>query len=531
MAAKIPNRTIEEALDMQTGEIIEANSFFRLPESDLVRYRRIQQEAINGLGEPRFVCAFCKQILKISGTNHKRGAITHFAHLRDSEYCPIKTGSNYSREEIELRKYLGVKESERHIDLKQQIFNALKGSETKLGTEKIQQESRISSVSHWRRPDVYAEVSGIKIAFEIQLSNTFLSVVVARDAFYRANGIYIIWIFNFSKNTQYIDLESLMCKDIYYANKRNAFILDQEAQRMSIQNQELILLCIWWETTSIVDQNDSPDKLFRKYIRLSDLCYDPTNFKLFYKDCSVPLVNDEDKFMGNLPTESTPIQQFDRFEAILAGPVDRPHLVSVLEEQKRERIQNIMNQLANGTATLSPLEIDGKWGYGFEGEIVIEPIYTKVDFFKENGFAKVRLGEKYGFVNFKGEEIVPCIYDQTFEIYNGNLIARMGVIWSCRFIEQDLEEEIPYKWIKRLQQDLPLLLVSTSQKIFTESSSQSSTIEKSRLYGLMDFEGRYLLAPQFAYINRFINGVSEVEREGITMVANYNDGKVKIAYK
>ena len=96
----------------------------------------------------------------------------------------------------------------------------------------------------WRRPDVYAEYNGRKYVFELQLSTTFVSVIVDRDIFYRLNDYNIIWIFNFEDNEEYVNLYNLMCKDIYYANKRNVFIFDTEAEEKSKENGELVLKAI-----------------------------------------------------------------------------------------------------------------------------------------------------------------------------------------------------------------------------------------------------------------------------------------------
>ena len=42
------------------------------------------------------------------------------------------------------------------------------------------------------------------------------------------NDYNIIWVFNFEDNEEYVNLHNLMCKDIYYANKRNVFIFDSD---------------------------------------------------------------------------------------------------------------------------------------------------------------------------------------------------------------------------------------------------------------------------------------------------------------
>ena len=90
-----------------------------------------------------------------------------------------------------------------------------------------------------------ADYNDIHLVFELQLSTTFVSVVVQRDIFYRLNDYFIIWVFNFDDNEKYVDLANLMCKDIYYANKRNVFIFDKDAQQESEERGELVLKCNW----------------------------------------------------------------------------------------------------------------------------------------------------------------------------------------------------------------------------------------------------------------------------------------------
>lgn len=75
----------------------------------------------------------------------------------------------------------------------------------------------------WRRPDVKCLYRGVALVFEVQLSYTFLSDVIARDEFYRREGIFIIWVF--SK----FELNRAAVTDEAFFNRRNLFVLDVEA--------------------------------------------------------------------------------------------------------------------------------------------------------------------------------------------------------------------------------------------------------------------------------------------------------------
>ena len=121
--------------------------------------------------KPKYVCPYCFQILKISGKSTQRGKVSFFAHLYDSDECEIKTNGEYSQEEIEARKYLGVVESQRHIDLKNKIYVALTDVESEnLGIGNVKMEKRFQSdnpLLNWKKPDVYAEYNGQKLVFEL----------------------------------------------------------------------------------------------------------------------------------------------------------------------------------------------------------------------------------------------------------------------------------------------------------------------------------------------------------------------------
>jgi hypothetical protein len=47
----------------------------------------------------------------------------------------------------------------------------------------------------WRKPDVRATYNDVNIAFEIQLSTTYLDVIVGRRQFYLEQGGLLFWIF------------------------------------------------------------------------------------------------------------------------------------------------------------------------------------------------------------------------------------------------------------------------------------------------------------------------------------------------
>lgn len=115
---------IDEVLNLEDGKIIYSIDFFEKSLEEIHQIRSQLQEAIQRIREPFYVCLYCKQKIRIRGSIQKdfiKGRRKyHFAHLKDSVECPIKTESGLTKEEINRLKYNGEKEGQLHIDLKRQ---------------------------------------------------------------------------------------------------------------------------------------------------------------------------------------------------------------------------------------------------------------------------------------------------------------------------------------------------------------------------------------------------------------------------
>lgn len=105
--------TINEVFDIKEEQIYQANEFLSKSEHELMHWRRALEESIL-MGKPRLICPYCHQMLKLCGRKCQRGVVSYFSHLYDSEDCPIKTTTQLTKEEIEIRKYGKVNESKRH---------------------------------------------------------------------------------------------------------------------------------------------------------------------------------------------------------------------------------------------------------------------------------------------------------------------------------------------------------------------------------------------------------------------------------
>lgn len=282
------DRTIEHVLDNETSGLISASKFFSQAENEIFKLRRLAEEGIQGLREHKFLCLYCKQPVKIRGGIYLKNFETvqklHFAHLKDSNECHIKTSLNRSKEYILCVTYNGVKESREHIEAKKMIAHYLnlnsqyKKEVSDVAVEAVYKGERVSG--SWRKPDIRFQYKYNKYVIEIQLSATFLNVIAQRENFYKQENVFILWVFKeFSTE---IHAQLFTEKDILYANKQNAFVFDDEAILLSEQRKELVLHCYYIQWERVKDTMEK--KWGDEFISLAELQKDDKEYKVFYYD-------------------------------------------------------------------------------------------------------------------------------------------------------------------------------------------------------------------------------------------------------
>ena len=289
-------RTIDTVVDVETGKEIYAKEFFCQPEKIVFNMRMELQKAIF-LHHPKYICKYCGQMVKISGRKPERGVAAFFSHLRDSDECDYKTTSGRTKREIEREKYSKCNEGERHKKLKDLLATFLLKTS---GVTYVRTENTMPGnhpILNWRRPDVAVSYRGQEIIFELQLSSTFVSVITERDLFYRLNKKFIIWVFNFDDQSEHVNLNNMVVKDVYYNHKLNIFIFDKAAYDESNKRGELILKCNWirpdgsWEYPNI----NNSDELGGRFVSLSELTYS-NDYKPYYYDAEKEYVDHNPSF-------------------------------------------------------------------------------------------------------------------------------------------------------------------------------------------------------------------------------------------
>ena len=132
----------------------------------------------------------------------------------------------------------------------------------------------------WRKPDVQALWKGqTRMAFEIQLSTTFLHVIAERRLFYREQGALLCWIFN-----RFDEQDARMTQDdLFHNNNRNLFLASEETLKASVENKALMLDCHW---TSPGAQEGSIKEVWRQQLApFSQFQLDVAGQRVFLVDC------------------------------------------------------------------------------------------------------------------------------------------------------------------------------------------------------------------------------------------------------
>jgi hypothetical protein len=267
---------VNDILNIETGEYIFAEDILGTDKLQQFKLRHEIEVRIQKHGE-KLVCGICCQKIKLRAGDKNR---FYFAHLKDSEDCPIKTDTKYSKKEWLSIIYHNTKESEKHIKLKNMLYTILqldkRFSEVKL-------EKTIKSIkdkTKWKKPDLQCYYNNLKTIFEIQISHTFVSVIVARELFYEENEMPLFWIFDeFKIEPNFI---KVFQGDILAHNNCNIMVFDNETYRYSIENGRFFLKIFWLEP--YIENKQILKKWNYERVDFNKIQYDPLNKRAFYYD-------------------------------------------------------------------------------------------------------------------------------------------------------------------------------------------------------------------------------------------------------
>lgn len=500
-------RTIDTVIDVDTGKEIYANVFFRQPESAIFRMRTELQKAIY-LRHPKFICKYCGQMVKISGKKTERGVAKFFSHLRDSDDCDYKTTTGRTKREIEREKYSKCNEGERHKKLKDHIAHFLHQTS---GVTNVRTESTMLGnhpILNWRRPDVAVSYRGQEIMFELQLSSTFVSVITERDLFYRLNKKFIIWVFNFDDQSEHVNLNNMVVKDVYYNHKLNIFIFDKSAYDESNKRGELILKCNWirpdwsWEYPN----TNNSDELGGRFVSLSELTYS-NDYKPYFYDAEKEFVVYNPSFAQRiLSIEDENKKIIEDLDKRLQKEEETLHDFN----NKLERLKEAFEIEPGSTHTKTYLigKQEGKVGLiTLSGDVKIPFEYESVD--GRSNWIEARKRDSITLFRRSNYEIIneglryECIGNGIFRIakYNGE-----DVLWGLINKRGENIVEAKFSQIEIWNAEKQLLLVVKNGK-----------------YGIMNQHGLYILECNYDFIGQIdSDGHADITQNDKTGIINSN---------
>ena len=92
-----------------------------------------------------------------------------------------------------------------------------------------------------------------------------------------------------------------------------------------------------------------------------------------------------------------------------------------------------------------------------------------------DGLARVKLNNKYGFINKQGVEIIQCQYDWVYSFYEGFAMVKLNNKWG--FINQEGKEVIPCKYDDTHSFNENYYIGKINNKYFLIDKNNYNTIE------------------------------------------------------
>lgn len=231
---------IDEVMDLATGKIAPAEAWVS---GDYQQVLELRMRLMQGLhaNRPLLACPMCAVPVHLVSLAAERRF--YFRHDTEDESCPARTKGRLSGEQILALKYDGARESQAHRDMKDVIAASLH-CDPDFSQIEIEPTWKDIDANSRRRPDVRALWKGqLPVAFEVQLSTTFLRVIAQRRQFYLRNGGLLLWVF---KDFDMGDAR-LTQDDIFYNNNRNAFVASRDTLAASRSAGKLVFDCVWSE--------------------------------------------------------------------------------------------------------------------------------------------------------------------------------------------------------------------------------------------------------------------------------------------
>lgn len=256
---------IDAVRNPRTGHVLDVRRLIRAFRYEHAILLRQKLKALVKGGEARLVCATCGVPVYLACSTNKR---FFFRHRHEDGSCPAVTRMDLSEADMRAMKYRGAQESAAHKRIKVLLLRSLSADPLfkEVASERTWKASE--GLSGLRRPDVSARTGTTRLAFEVQLSTTFMDVVLSRKEFYLAERAALVWILPFFHPSY----RRMTDDDILFGNNSNVFVVDESTAAASEAAGTFIMTC--WYRKPIIEGDEIVDEWVERMVRWDEITVD-----------------------------------------------------------------------------------------------------------------------------------------------------------------------------------------------------------------------------------------------------------------
>lgn len=283
MSERRPLRLIREVFHGPTSERRSTDGAWLedMPADELIRARRAAVTARKA-GAAEWTCAACGY--PVYPSRHHLTGLRHFRHFAGApDTCPWHHDDGFDLTELDTLRFGGHGEGVRHREVKRFLMH-MTDIDPRFSPPDVPdyhpfKEHWVTGAEEQRRPDVYRRLHGHPIAFDVQLSRTYLRVIDGRETFYTTEGVRLVWVFWQFEEVR----ERLNSQDIYHVNRSNALSLDPEVVERSLETSRLHFRAWWWDHAA--SGEGATGRVWRdRIIDVDNLTWDPATGRPYYVD-------------------------------------------------------------------------------------------------------------------------------------------------------------------------------------------------------------------------------------------------------
>jgi hypothetical protein len=256
-AEAVTKPEIDEVLSLKSGRIMDVRRLIRAFRYERAILLRQKLKMLVKSNKTRLVCATCGVPVYLACSTAKR---FFFRHRHEDGSCPAVTRTGFTEADIRAMKYRGNQESEPHKRIKRLVLKSLSADPRFTGVVTEQTWRSSEGLTGLRRPDVSARTDTLRLAFEVQLSTTFLDVVLSRREFYRSERAALVWVLpNFHPNYR-----RMTDDDILFSNNSNIFVVDESTAAASEAASAFMIKC--WHRKPVIDGDRIVDEWVERLV-------------------------------------------------------------------------------------------------------------------------------------------------------------------------------------------------------------------------------------------------------------------------